>query len=441
MENSSLSLPSSSASSTAAAPPPGDFHKFHRPDAGSHTVEGNVSGGRAARLEQQRLKDAEEFERRKRETIKNSANSQLTIAGKFQTARIGSIAENSFRAKTVGLVSAADFKAAAKEKDKLGLPGDDGDDDDENSNDRDRTSSKLSQALDSKEQAKQQKRKRKERKKRAALLSFQSDELEGEEDEIVGGGGPGGDNGGGSNIDKNNNVNNDSSSSNSIDDKGNSMEQADQGSSSFRSNANVPVVPAVKKFKKDPNVDTSFLPDKDREQEEKTKRIRLEKEWKQRQLEIKQERLEITYSYWDGSGHRRTCHILKGSTVGDFLEVVRKDLAGQFRELGSVASDALLYVKEDLILPHDITFYDLIATKARGKSGPLFHFDVHDDVRVGPLDSRIEKDESHPGKVVERRWYERNKHIFPASRWEVYDPSKEYGTYTIGGGIVTKKKK
>jgi protein FAM50 len=83
----------------------------------------------------------------------------------------------------------------------------------------------------------------------------------------------------------------------------------------------------------------------------------------------------------------------------------------------------------------------LIVTKARGKSGPLFHFDVHDDVRVGPVDTRVEKDESHPGKVVERRWYERNKHIFPASRWEVYDPAKNYGTYTIGGGIITKKEK
>lgn len=43
------------------------------------------------------------------------------------------------------------------------------------------------------------------------------------------------------------------------------------------------------------------------------------------------------------------------------------------------------------------TFYDLIVTKARGKSGPLFHFDVHDDVRI-VNDSRIEKDE------VSRSW-------------------------------------
>ena len=101
-----------------------------------------------------------------------------------------------------------------------------------------------------------------------------------------------------------------------------------------------------------------------------------------------------------------------------------------------MSSDGLLYIKEDLIIPHHFTFYDLIVTKARGKSGPLFHFDVHDDVRIGAIDSRVEKDESHPGKVVQRGWYERNKHIFPASRWEVYDPKVERKTYTIHGGEV-----
>lgn len=60
----------------------------------------------------------------------------------------------------------------------------------------------------------------------------------------------------------------------------------------------------------------------------------------------------------------------------------------------------------------------------------MFNFDVHDDVRL-VNDARIEKNESHAGKVVERAWYNRNKHIFPASRWEVYDPKKDYGTYSI----------
>ena len=69
---------------------------------------------------------------------------------------------------------------------------------------------------------------------------------------------------------------------------------------------------------------------------------------------------------------------------------------------------------DQVFLQHYI-FYDFIVNKARGKSGPLFNFDVHDDVRL-LADATKEKDESHAGKVVERGWYQRNKHIFPASR-------------------------
>lgn len=68
--------------------------------------------------------------------------------------------------------------------------------------------------------------------------------------------------------------------------------------------------------------------------------------------------------------------------------------------------------------PQNITFFELIRSKARGKSGPLFHFDARDDVRVFN-DVRTEKEDSHAGKIVDKKWFERNKHIFPASRWEV----------------------
>ena len=116
---------------------------------------------------------------------------------------------------------------------------------------------------------------------------------------------------------------------------------------------------------------------------------------------------------------------------------MRQDLVREFPQLRGVQASSLMYVKEDLIIPHTTSFYDLIASKARGKSGPLFHFDVHDDVRV-VNDARVEKDESHPGKVVERRWFELNKHIFPASRWEVYDPAlnREGIGYTVHGREV-----
>lgn len=29
-------------------------------------------------------------------------------------------------------------------------------------------------------------------------------------------------------------------------------------------------------------------------------------------------------------------------------------------------------------------------------------------------------------RVVDRRWYERNKHIFPASLWHEYEPGEEF---------------
>ena len=94
-------------------------------------------------------------------------------------------------------------------------------------------------------------------------------------------------------------------------------------------------------------------------------------------------------------------------------------------------ADQLMYVKEDLILPHHYTFYDFIVTKvsttlfdlldsdkknkilvltllqnslmlkARGKSGPLFTFDVHDDIRM-VHDASVETEESHAGKVLLR---------------------------------------
>ncbi|KAG9048701.1 Protein fam50a [Tulasnella sp. UAMH 9824] len=185
--------------------------------------------------------------------------------------------------------------------------------------------------------------------------------------------------------------------------------------------------PAAKRLKlKNPAVDTSFLPDRDREEQERVLREELRQKWLKEQEAIKKEDIEVTYSYWDGSGHRKSVTCKKGDDIGTFLGKCRE----QFPELRGVGVDNLMYIKEDLIIPHHYTFYDFIVNKARGKSGPLFNFDVHDDVRM-LADASVEKDESHAGKVVERSWYQRSKHIFPANRWEIFDPAKNYGKYTI----------
>jgi protein FAM50 len=163
---------------------------------------------------------------------------------------------------------------------------------------------------------------------------------------------------------------------------------------------------------KNPGVDTTFLPDRDRERQEREERERLKREWAVEQQRLQAEALQITFSYWDGSGHRRSITVKRGDTVGAFLRGVRDALSPEFRELRSASVDNMLYVKEDLIIPHSLTFHELIVSKARGKSGPLFHFDVHEDIRL-VADARKEKDEAHAGKVLERHWYDKNKHIFP----------------------------
>ncbi|XP_058083927.1 protein XAP5 CIRCADIAN TIMEKEEPER isoform X3 [Magnolia sinica] len=148
------------------------------------------------------------------------------------------------------------------------------------------------------------------------------------------------------------------------------------------------------KFGKDPTVETSFLPDSEREAEEQAERERLRRQWLREQEQIRNEPLEITYSYWDGAGHRRVIQVRKGDTIGEFLRAVQQQLAPEFREIRTTSVENLLYVKEDLIIPHQHSFYELIINKARGKSGPLFHFDVHEDVRT-IADATIEKDEPH----------------------------------------------
>ncbi|XP_043792887.1 protein FAM50 homolog [Apis laboriosa] len=188
--------------------------------------------------------------------------------------------------------------------------------------------------------------------------------------------------------------------------------------------------PVIKKIKKNPDVDTSFLPDREREEEENRLREELRQEWARKQNALKEEEIEITFSYWDGSGHRRSVIMKKGNSIYQLLQRCLEVLRREFSELKTIMADQLMYVKEDLILPHHYTFYDFIVTKARGKSGPLFTFDVHDDIRV-MHDASVETEESHAGKVLLRSWYERNKHIFPASRWEPFDPTKSYDKYTV----------
>lgn len=119
-----------------------------------------------------------------------------------------------------------------------------------------------------------------------------------------------------------------------------------------------------KKLRKNPDVDTKFLPDRDREVAQRLEREKLKQEWMNEQQRIKNELVKITYSYWDGAGHRRSIKCKKGTTIGKLLSMVQNE----FKELKNVPADSLMFVKEDLIIPHHYSFYDFIVSKARGVS-------------------------------------------------------------------------
>lgn len=64
-----------------------------------------------------------------------------------------------------------------------------------------------------------------------------------------------------------------------------------------------------RRLAKDPTANTSFLPDRDREEADRLERENLRKQWLAEQDRIRDETIEITYSYWDGSGHRKTVEV------------------------------------------------------------------------------------------------------------------------------------
>lgn len=316
----------------------------------------------------------EDFERQKAELARESERNSRKAGERF-TANTDSV-EETLKKQTIGLVTAEEFKKKREELEEL----------------KRREAAKTSEL-----KAEERKIKKKDKKNKAKpTLSFA---IDGDEDE------------------NSSSINAGSSSSSSTKRKSNVTSiQGSEGSDASKK----------KRLLKDPTVDTSFLPDRVREEEERKIREELRQQWLKKQEDIKAEEIEITYSYWDGTGHRKSVKCKKGDSVGQFLERCRS----QFPELRGHSVDSLMYIKEDLIIPHHHTFYEFIINKSRGKSGPLFNFDVHEDVRM-VSDATVEKDESHAGKVVERSWYNRNKHIFPASRWELFESNKDYGSYTI----------
>lgn len=189
-------------------------------DTGIHTIEGNIAGDVAAQYSREREKQRQEYE-----SLKNKIkNENKAVVGKITEKFSSAIdtAEQDFRKKTIGLVSAEEFRKASREAGNAQKVFEE--------NQLLEKQKQLQKEID--DQALKSKERQNKRKKAMATLSFAGEE-ENEEDEEF----------------------------------------------------QMP----MKKSLKNPNVDTSFLPDPRKEKELEVKKEELKKEWLEKQEQIKKE--------------------------------------------------------------------------------------------------------------------------------------------------------
>jgi protein FAM50 len=157
-----------------------------------------------------------------------------------------------------------------------------------------------------------------------------------------------------------------------------------------------------------------FLPDAQRARAMEDMRFQLKQQWMQEQEQMKKEQLSVQFSYWDGSGHKRSATVAIGDTVGTFLKVAKGILEKDFPNLRHVTIPNLLFVKDNIMIPQGLSFYFLLVGRAHNGKGQILF-------QQGPC---TDSGKAHAAKVVQRSWYESNKHIYPANRWEIFDDSR-----------------
>jgi len=189
---------------------------------------------------------------------------------------------------------------------------------------------------------------------------------------------------------------------------------------------------------------------------------------------VKNTEILIPFIFYDGTNiPAGTVKVKKGDPVWLFLDRCRKVGAelgvgganggakarkDNRREWARIGVDDLMLVRGEIIIPHvssldprplstlrywqfflqHYEFYYFIANRVPSFSpggGLLFDYSntappprSKDDPLSRPSDEELEGADKDPTltKVVDRRWYERNKHIFPASLWREYEPGKEF---------------
>ncbi|KAK3318067.1 XAP5, circadian clock regulator-domain-containing protein [Apodospora peruviana] len=198
---------------------------------------------------------------------------------------------------------------------------------------------------------------------------------------------------------------------------------------------------------------------------EAAEREALRKEFLLLQAAVKATEIAIPFVFYDGTNiPGGIVRVKKGDFVWVFLDKSRKvgaelgvggdKLANARRAWARVGVDDLMLVRGSIIIPHHYEFYFFIMNKNVGPGNKrLFDYSAEApplDPISPPADTSSTTEQSDGSgsgskkvlsdirllegfsddptftKVVDRRWYQRNKHIYPASVWQEFDPEKDY---------------
>jgi len=182
--------------------------------------------------------------------------------------------------------------------------------------------------------------------------------------------------------------------------------------------------------------DSSYLPNAAVNEDEIELRKQLRQEWEQNMEMQKNMILKIPFAYWDGTSHKYSIEVKKGNTIQQFLTKVIEEVQNDCQELRGATPEHLIFVKNDLIMPHYYTFHDFEINRIKTIHGPRLTF-VNEDKKINDhsqttvmhfphtqIEVKTNKSQLKLGRVILRTWYERNKHIYPASRWEAFNPTQ-----------------
>ncbi|KAK5331544.1 hypothetical protein LTR93_000547 [Exophiala xenobiotica] len=193
---------------------------------------------------------------------------------------------------------------------------------------------------------------------------------------------------------------------------------------------------------------------------EALERERLRKDFLEMQEAVKESEIAVPFVFYDGANiPGGTVRVKKGDHIWLFLERCRKvgaelgvsgsangsgatlkTIENSKKQWARVGVDDLMCVRGEVIVPNHYEFYYFIANKIPDPSREgrlLFEYEgtvpkktdgeEPSLLRVpGKEDLEGQTDDPTVTKVVDRRWYEKNKHIYPASVWKEFKVGKEF---------------